>query len=148
MLTIIASQEVYPDGRFRKFIIVIHEKAKKYGHWRFGGQADESHHESQAFNFGLSNPEQLLNAYNHGQHSSCHKDITLRWVPGDSDPYQIARLGTVSRNVYAIAAERAVLGLPPLLADETPVSGTSVEPCLVRCKAIPISSQWMSRDLS
>lgn len=116
------AQEVHPHGEFRNFVKDVHEYARKYGYWRFGGKGNLLNLEARAFRLGFLNPEQLLSAYNHGACGPWHEEITLTWIPGNEDSYKVARIGITRQHVSNIAEERTVLGLPPLLADEIPVS--------------------------
>ncbi|KAK7190221.1 hypothetical protein DPSP01_006753 [Paraphaeosphaeria sporulosa] len=133
--------ESHPDGEFRNFVKDVHDHAKQHGHWRFGFQANILHHETRAFRVGLRNPEQLLIAYNHGARWPWHEEIILTWIPGSTDPYQVARMGTVRQHMATIAEERAVLGLPPLLAHDIPKYLISLHPALQLYREGRISGQ-------
>ncbi|KAL5408270.1 hypothetical protein PMIN03_006633 [Paraphaeosphaeria minitans] len=126
--------EVYPNGDFRNFVIDVHEHAKQYGHWRFGGQENLSQQETRAFCIGFQSPEHLLIAYNHGAHGPWHREIILKWIPGNTDIYQVVRSGTAGQHMATIAQERTLLGLPPLLAHEIPGYPISLHPALQLCR--------------
>ena len=102
-----------------EFATSVSSYARGYGHWRFG--SDNSVEEIRAQADGFENPEERLFAYNHGAHGRW-TDIKLTWFPGEMETLRVRRTGTAARHMADIAEERAILGLPPLQADEVPVS--------------------------
>ncbi|KAF2446270.1 hypothetical protein P171DRAFT_483628 [Karstenula rhodostoma CBS 690.94] len=128
--SIYKGHEVHPHGGFKNFVKDVHQHAKHYGYWQFGGQGNIQHNEAIAFSLGFHAPEQLLSAYNHGTRNHWHEEIILTWIAGNTDPYQVTRVGTAGQHMATIAEERKVLGFPPLLAHEIPFYPISFEPAL------------------
>ncbi|ORY16080.1 hypothetical protein BCR34DRAFT_597885 [Clohesyomyces aquaticus] len=107
-----------PRTAFHHFSRVIQQIHVKNGYWRFQSEG-EGRDDARAYCKGLQNPEEVLLSESMGMGS--HDDIELRWLPGKSDTYRVARRGTAKQHIQAIRMERAILGLPDLDEQEVPV---------------------------